>query len=71
MSPEPCLLFFVCLIKMQGMSDTTKQLVEGLLREAGVSVNGPEPWSIQVHNDRFYRRVLSQGELGFGEAYMD
>ena len=71
MSPEPCLLFFVCLIKMQGMSDTTKQLVEGLLSGAGVSVNGPEPWSIQVHNDRFYRRVLSQGELGFGEAYMD
>ena len=53
------------------MSDTTKQLVEGLLSGAGVSVNGPEPWSIQVHNDRFYRRVLSQGELGFGEAYMD
>src|SRR5262245_11536949 len=38
---------------------------------AGVSFNGNEPWDIQVHDPETYRRILSHGSLGFGEAYMD
>ncbi len=48
-----------------------KPFVEGLLRKAGITVNGPEPWDIQVLNDAFYGRVLRQQSLGLGEAYMD
>ncbi|MDH3650954.1 MAG: cyclopropane fatty acyl phospholipid synthase, partial [Saprospiraceae bacterium] len=32
---------------------------------------GPLPWDIQVYNDRFYRRLITQGSLGLGESYMD
>ncbi|HEX4199754.1 MAG TPA: cyclopropane fatty acyl phospholipid synthase [Caulobacteraceae bacterium] len=45
--------------------------IQGLLDEAGVTLNGPEPWDPQVHNPDLYARVLAQGSLGLGEAYMD
>ncbi len=38
---------------------------------AGVTINGDAPWDIQVLDARAYRRILAQGSLGFGEAYMD
>ncbi len=43
----------------------------GILEAAGVPTNGPQPWSIQVHNERLWDRVISQRQLGFGESYMD
>tara|TARA_Y100000310_G_scaffold127024_1_gene126028 strand:+ start:1786 stop:2913 length:1128 start_codon:yes stop_codon:yes gene_type:complete len=48
-----------------------KKKVEEILDLADVKINGNRAWDIQVHNDGFYRRVLSQGSLGFGESYMD
>ncbi len=45
--------------------------IENLLQHADVVINGSRPWDIQVHNDQLFRRVLTQGSLGFGEAYMD
>lgn len=45
--------------------------VRGLLGEAGIALNGPDPWDIQVHRPELYARVLAEGSLGFGEAYMD
>ena len=42
-----------------------------ILARAGVKINGPDPWDLQVHNHRFFGRVLSQGTLGLGESYMD
>ena len=47
--------------------DTAIRLLEG----GGVTVNGPQPWDIQVYDDRLYARVFAEGTLGFGEAYMD
>jgi cyclopropane-fatty-acyl-phospholipid synthase len=41
------------------------------LEKAGVTINGSRPSDIQVHNKRVYKRVLFEGTLGFGEAYMD
>ena len=43
----------------------------GILALADIEINGERPWDIQVHDERFYRRVLSQGSLGAGESYMD
>jgi len=37
----------------------------------GVEVNGPNPWDIQIHNNDFYKRALTEAELGIGESYMD
>ena len=42
-----------------------------LAAQAGVRFNGDAPWDIQVHDDRLYLRLITQGALGFGEAYMD
>jgi len=46
---------------------TTKQI----LSLAGIEINGSNPWDIRVHNKKFYRRALSEAELGIGESYMD
>ncbi len=45
-------------------------LVE-LLQQADVRLNGERAWDIQVHDERFYNRVLTDGSLGLGESYMD
>ena len=42
-----------------------------ILNLAGIKINGSNPWDIQVHNENFYKRVLSRVELGLGESYMD
>ena len=42
-----------------------------LLDPAEVRIDGQRPWDIQVHDPRFFRRVLTQGSLGLGESYMD
>ena len=45
--------------------------VESLLDRAGIVLNGNQPWDMQVLDPRAYPRILSQGSLGLGEAYMD
>ncbi|SCZ61021.1 cyclopropane fatty acyl phospholipid synthase [Thiohalomonas denitrificans] len=46
-------------------------ILERLAAEAGIRFMGDCPWDIQVHDAAVYQRVLSQGSVGFGEAYMD
>lgn len=41
------------------------------LEQIGIKINGQNPWDIRVHDDRLYKRVLSEGTLGLGEAYME
>jgi len=48
-----------------------KVLVNKLLNYAGIEINGKNPWDIQVHDERFYKRAITEVELGFGESYMD
>jgi cyclopropane-fatty-acyl-phospholipid synthase len=52
-------------------SAKSKISMERLFNEAGITINGPNPWDITVHNEEFYHRVLRQGSLGLGESYMD
>ena len=33
-----------------------------------MKINGSNSWDIQVHNDKFYQRAITEGELGIGEA---
>jgi cyclopropane-fatty-acyl-phospholipid synthase len=55
------------------MSRTTKSrdFVAKLLKTADIELNGSRPWDLQVHNDELFNRVLHEGSLGLGEAYMD
>lgn len=45
--------------------------VTSLLHGSGIVINGHESCDMQVHDERFYSRVLAQGSLGLGESYMD
>ncbi|MBZ0091557.1 MAG: cyclopropane fatty acyl phospholipid synthase [Sulfuricellaceae bacterium] len=45
--------------------------IHGFAAEAGIPINANVPWGIQVLDKQVYRRILSKGSLGFGEAYMD
>lgn len=53
------------------MSQKHKQFVEQLLNSADIKINGDRDWDITVNNENLYKRVLSQGTLGFGESYME
>jgi cyclopropane-fatty-acyl-phospholipid synthase len=50
---------------------TARQVVENLLRAADIEVGGGRPHDIEVHDERFFSRVLADGTLGLGESYMD
>ena len=49
----------------------SKEIVEHLLKQAGIDIGTDNPWDISVANDDFYKRVLASGSLGLGESYMD
>ncbi|WP_160716507.1 cyclopropane fatty acyl phospholipid synthase [Chitinophaga solisilvae] len=51
-------------------TERLKGIFDRLLASAGITINGNNPWDIQVHNDKFYSAVLESGSLGMGEAYM-
>ena len=42
-----------------------------MLEESGVEVNGPAAHDMQLHDSRLWARVLRDGSIGLGEAYMD
>lgn len=48
-----------------------QDVMTNLLAFADIRINGARPWDIQVHDQRFFSRVLASGTLGFGESYMD
>ncbi len=52
-------------------SNKLKALVQDILSETGISINGSNPWDIHIHNENFYERVLRDGSIGLGESYMD
>jgi cyclopropane-fatty-acyl-phospholipid synthase len=54
-----------------GAKAAPPRVLERLAASAGVTFDGDRPWDIQVHDAELYRRILRQGSLGFGEAYMD
>jgi cyclopropane-fatty-acyl-phospholipid synthase len=48
-----------------------RSLVVEAFGSAGIRFGGPDPWDVQVLDDRFFDRVLEKGSLGLGESYMD
>jgi len=53
------------------MSTRLKTHIQSLLTKSDIIIDGDRPWDIQVHDERLYSRVLTQGTLGLGESYMD
>lgn len=48
-----------------------EEVIKKLLIEADISIDGNRPSDIIVHNNSLYARIIGQGSLGLGEAYMD
>ena len=48
-----------------------RKIIESLLEDAGITINGNHTYDLQIHNEDFYNRVLLQGSLGLGESYID
>ncbi|MGE5393520.1 MAG: cyclopropane fatty acyl phospholipid synthase [Candidatus Saccharibacteria bacterium] len=48
-----------------------KDVIQSLLKEANITINGSGDCDIQVSNSAFYNRVLRDEALGLGESYMD
>lgn len=49
----------------------TESVIKEMLAKIDVQINGSRPWDIQIHNHRLWDRVIRQGSLGLGEAYME
>ena len=54
-----------------GMIKKRKELLQKILDEAQVRIDGKSPHDIRVRDPAVYDRVFSSWSLGFGEAYMD
>ena len=48
-----------------------KQTLQDLLTPVGITINGSEPYDIQIHNEAFYQRLIAGSSLALGESYMD
>jgi len=47
------------------------KILQELFDEAGVIINGSNPWDMQIHDPLTYSEILSKWSLGMGESYMD
>jgi cyclopropane-fatty-acyl-phospholipid synthase len=53
------------------MGERSKSYITNLLGTYDIALGGERPFDIVVHNDRLFDRVMLEGTLGLGEAYMD
>ena len=53
------------------MSKKSSKLFTNLFAQAGIPINGPEPYSMQVHDERIWDRLMDQRLLGLAEGYVD
>jgi len=53
------------------MKQKFENFISSILSSAGVEINGQGDADIQIHHPDFYKRVIRDGTLGFGESYMD
>jgi len=48
-----------------------RQAVESLFRAADIQINGTRAWDIQVHDERFFPRILAGWHPRIWRSYMD
>ncbi len=49
---------------------SSEAFFQDLLSKVGITINGDRPWDVQVRDPRVYPRMLRDGTIGFGEAFM-
>jgi cyclopropane-fatty-acyl-phospholipid synthase len=55
----------------RGFASRLRAHFASILGRTGVELDGPEPWDPRVHDERLFARVLVDGTLGLGEAYVE
>lgn len=53
------------------VEQSSPKILQELFDEAGVCINGPNTWDLQVHDPITYSEILSKWSLGMGESYMN
>ena len=48
-----------------------RDVCSDVLSAAGITINGSEPWDVTIHDERVWSRLLRDGTLGGGEAYVE
>jgi cyclopropane-fatty-acyl-phospholipid synthase len=48
-----------------------KRHLQQLAEEADIRIDGDRPWDMRVRDERLYARVLADGTLGLGDAYVE
>ncbi len=59
------------MFKRPSFKSLAQTTIEDLFASAEIRLGGDRPWDIRVHDERFFRRILTGGTLAFGESYMD
>ncbi|GAB3370615.1 cyclopropane fatty acyl phospholipid synthase [Spongiibacter taiwanensis] len=54
----------------RGFRGSPYALFESLLNKADIEINGSRSWDFQLHDKRFIPKLITQGNLALGEAYM-
>ncbi|TLU69829.1 cyclopropane fatty acyl phospholipid synthase [Enterobacter sp. MF024] len=60
-----------CLEEVSVRKDNWYRIINEMLSRAGITINGPASFDLQVKHPDFFKRVLQEGSLGLGESYMD
>ncbi|MEM9273174.1 MAG: cyclopropane fatty acyl phospholipid synthase [Cyanobacteria bacterium P01_F01_bin.143] len=58
-------------MKFDSYKHQLKNIINSALAEVDIQINGDRPWDIKVLNENLYQRVIGQGSLGLGEAYVE
>ncbi|MDP2246594.1 MAG: cyclopropane fatty acyl phospholipid synthase [Nitrosomonadales bacterium] len=58
-------------MKASASNSTPPALISELFALGGITFNGNQPWDIQVFDDEAYRKIIYQGSLGLGEAFVE
>ncbi len=56
---------------MATTTDTGRSFLEPLLARADVRIDGDRPWDMRVNNPALFDRILAEGSLGLGDAYVE
>lgn len=57
--------------RLASRSESTMDWLRDLFAEADVQLGGDRSWDIRSHDSSIADRLLAQGSLGFGDAYID
>ncbi|MCT4703685.1 cyclopropane fatty acyl phospholipid synthase [Enterobacteriaceae bacterium H20N1] len=60
-----------CIEEVSIRDNEWYRIANEMLTRAGITVNGPHPFDVQVKHPDFFKRVLQEGSLGLGESFMD